>query len=65
MTFVLPSGIYRRIEKLMAHFLWIGASLDHHKSRVAWSEVTQPRKEGRLDIKKLVNWNKATILKYL
>lgn len=45
--------------------MWKGDSEEHHIARVAWTEVTKPKKEGGLGIKNLSTWNKACSLKLI
>ena len=36
-----------------------------HKAHVAWDEITRPKNEGGLGIKKLSKWSKAAAFKHL
>ena len=63
--FILPIGLYRKIEKMTANFLWTGSANKVHRLKVPWEKVTLPRNEGGLGIKKLGEWNKAASLRHL
>lgn len=41
------------IEKLCSAFFWSGSPNDHHKAKVAWSDLCLPKCEGGLGIRKL------------
>ena len=50
---------------MFARFLWLGPTMETLKAQEAWKEVTCPRKESGLGIKKLSKWSKAATLKHL
>ena len=63
--FVLPSGVFKRLEQLKAKFLWGAVNMKEEKAWVTWKDVTRLRCERGLDIKKLSDWNRATALKHI
>ena len=63
--FILPCSTLRKIESLLAAFLWRGTSLTTSGAKVAWNSVCYPMQEGGLGIKKLKDWNKAATLKHI
>lgn len=63
--FILPNSVIRKIESVMAAFLWIGVDQNTHKATVAWSEVYKQKQEGGLRVKNLYFWNKALVTKHI
>lgn len=64
-TFILLKACIKRINSLCGVFLWKGDIEEHHTARVSWQVVTKPKKEGRLGINDLLQWNKACCLKLI
>jgi len=63
--FILPCATIRKIESILASFLWKGASLSSNGSKVSWSSICYPLQEGGLGIKSLKTWNKAATMKHI
>ena len=63
--FILPPTVYKLIEQIFAKFFRSGPSMDKRGAYIAWSQVTKPRKEGGLGIKKLSEWSRAAAMKHL
>ncbi|KAJ6897578.1 hypothetical protein NC652_024398 [Populus alba x Populus x berolinensis] len=63
--FLLPCHIIRKIESILAAFLWKGTSLNHAGAKVAWASLCYPLKEGGLGIKSIRTWNNAAVLKHV
>ncbi|XP_058768924.1 uncharacterized protein LOC131642722 [Vicia villosa] len=63
-VFPLPKKIIQKIEALCRNFLW-SAKTDGRKALVAWEHLCEPRNAGGLNFKKLLFWNRATIMKLL
>ena len=63
--FILSGAMYRKLERLIANFLWTGSPMKPSRLKVPWVIVTRPRKEGGLGVKKLAEWNRAAALKHL
>ncbi|KAJ6723138.1 REVERSE TRANSCRIPTASE ZINC-BINDING DOMAIN-CONTAINING PROTEIN-RELATED-RELATED [Salix koriyanagi] len=62
--FILPMAVIKRIESILARFLWRGPSLAANGSKVSWDRICYPLKEGGLGIKSSQEWNKAALLKH-
>ena len=63
--FILPTGVFTKLERLLSNFLWSGSSLKTPRLKASWEEATRPRSEGGLGIKKLKECNKAAVMKHL
>ena len=63
LVFILPKKILKQVDRILRNFLWTGPDLSHRGAKVAWENITYPKSEGGLGIKKLESWNKACILK--
>lgn len=60
---MLPKGILQNITKAMRNFWW-SASKERHKILwIAWNKITQPKSEGKLGIRDLIDFNLAVISK--
>lgn len=64
-AFRLPNSFLEEIERLCAAFLWSGPDLNPKKAKVAWKYVCQPKEEGGLGLKSLMNVNKVSCLKLI
>lgn len=62
-VFRLPS--IKEIDQLCASFLWSGPSLKSTGAKVAWKDVTKPKREGGLGIRSLKEVNKVYGLKLI
>ena len=63
--FIIPAGVLRTLERMMANFLWSGSTSKAHRLKPRWEEVTLPRSEGGLGIKRLEEWNRAASIKHV
>ncbi|KAJ6989648.1 hypothetical protein NC653_018206 [Populus alba x Populus x berolinensis] len=63
--FIFPCATIRKIESILAAFLWKGTSLSPTRSKVAWNAICFPLHEGGLGIKKLKTWNQAATIKHI
>uniref|UniRef100_A0A5B7BNK9 Reverse transcriptase domain-containing protein n=2 Tax=Davidia involucrata TaxID=16924 RepID=A0A5B7BNK9_DAVIN len=63
--FILPKGVLKEIERMMSNFLWSRSDLKSNKNKVAWAALCTPKNEGGLGIKRLVDWNKASMLRHI
>jgi hypothetical protein len=63
--FILPCATTKKIESILAAFLWKGTSLSPTRSKVAWNVVCYPLHEGGLGIKRLKAWNQAATIKHI
>lgn len=57
--FIIPQRVINQVKAIMRAFLWKGPDLGKGGARVAWEDVSQPKEEGGLGIRKLHDWNKA------
>ncbi|XP_024014348.1 uncharacterized protein LOC112088307 [Eutrema salsugineum] len=64
-AFRLPKSCIQEIDKLCSAFLWSGPALNSRKTKVAWSVVTTPKREGGLGLKSLEVANKVSVLKII
>ncbi|XP_031260174.1 uncharacterized protein LOC116118323 [Pistacia vera] len=62
---IKSAATVRRIESILASFLWKGTSLSPSGAKVAWSSICYPLMEGGLGIKRIQDWNRAAILKHV
>ena len=62
---ILPKSIILRIERIIRAYLWRGNDDRGGGAKVAWADVTCPKKEGGLGLKRLEEWNKALMAKHL
>jgi hypothetical protein len=63
--FKIPVKVANRIEKLQRDFLWGGVGEEFKYHLVKWSKVCSPLSEGWLGIRKLVDFNRALLGKWL
>ncbi|KAJ6984025.1 hypothetical protein NC653_022290 [Populus alba x Populus x berolinensis] len=63
--FILPCSSIRKLESILAGFLWKGTSLNPCGAKVAWHSLCFPKKEGSLGLKRLKVWNKAAVMKQI
>lgn len=63
--FILPCATTKKIESILAAFLWKGSSLSPTGSKVAWNAICYPIHEGGLGVKRLKTWNQAATIKHI
>jgi hypothetical protein len=63
--FILPKKVIRAIEQKFNRFLWNGKDEGIARAKVSWSMLCLPKKEGGLGIKKLVEWNRAAMMRHI
>ncbi|KAG6761955.1 hypothetical protein POTOM_032433 [Populus tomentosa] len=63
--FILPCSSIRKLESILAGFLWKWTSLNPCGAKVAWHSLCFPKKEGSLGLKRLKVWNKAAVMKQI
>ena len=59
----LPKGILERLNSLMASFIWSGKGGVRKRHWISWSDLTKPKQEGGLGIRKLEDVQAAFRLK--
>lgn len=62
---ILPRKILKNIEAICRAFLWKGQATFQGAGAVAWDEVCKGKNDGGLGIKKLEDWNRAAMSKYI
>jgi hypothetical protein len=63
--FILPKKIIRAIEQKFNRFLWNGKDERIARVEVSWNMLCLPKEEGGLGIKKLEEWNRATMMRHI
>jgi hypothetical protein len=63
--FKIPVKVANRIEKLQRDFLWGGVGEEFKYHLVKWSKVCSPLSAGGLGLRKLVDFNRALLGKWL
>jgi len=63
--FMLPGETIKKLESILAAFLWRGTSLTSTGAKVAWHSICYPLHEGGLGVKRLKTWNQAANLKHI
>ena len=61
----LPKKILKVIEQKFRSFLWNGVEGSSKGSKIAWSDICIPKKEGGLGINDLFLWNKALMIRHI
>ena len=64
-TFILPKGCLKKIESLCSRFLWAGNIDNRATTKVAWTTVCLPKKEGGLGLRRFCEWNKVLCLRFI
>jgi hypothetical protein len=63
--FILPGATIKKIESILAAFLWKDTTLSTAGAKVSWSSICYPLQEGGLGIKRLKVWNRAVTIKHI
>lgn len=63
--FLLPKKLLKQIDSMCRVFLWTGTDIPSRKAPVAWEKVCLPKVYGGLNLRALIPWNHAAILKLL
>ncbi|CAN1840218.1 LINE-1 retrotransposable element ORF2 protein [Linum perenne] len=64
-VFSLPLSVIKRIQQLCSSYLWGGDDVSSKKAKVAWTEITYPKREGGLGLRDMKMWNQALIFRLL
>ncbi|KAL0293995.1 UNVERIFIED_CONTAM: hypothetical protein Sradi_6909500 [Sesamum radiatum] len=64
MTFILPKGIIKEVEKRLMSFLWRGTS-NRGYSKVTWDLVCRPYEEGELSLRDVLALNQVLMSTHL
>ena len=52
------------LEQNLNHYLWSGNDNIKAKAKVAWNQICVPNREGGLGLKRVNDWNKASMLRH-
>lgn len=63
--FILPKKITKTVEKICSSYLWNSGSDPVRYAKVSWKSLCNPKTEGRLGLKDLNVWNKASIARQI
>lgn len=63
--FIFPKKIVREVDQWCRSFLWSGKEGITKKATVSWDRVCQPKACGGLNLRQILVWNKAALLKQL
>ncbi|XP_074292527.1 uncharacterized protein LOC141619411 [Silene latifolia] len=61
--FLIPKCVVKRIEAVCRNYLWDGSADYHRVPSVGWDNVTLPKEEGGLGIKRTAIWKIASVAK--
>lgn len=64
-AFRLPSQCVKEINSICSAFLWSGPILSTQKAKIAWFDVCQPKDEGGLGLRNLMEANRVACLKLI
>lgn len=64
-VFILPKKVKKAIEQKLACFLWSGSDGPVKVVKVAWDTIFCPKKEGGLGLRRVEEWNKAAVMKFI
>uniref|UniRef100_A0A803PLA9 Uncharacterized protein n=1 Tax=Cannabis sativa TaxID=3483 RepID=A0A803PLA9_CANSA len=62
---ILPKKIVNEIEVICRAFLWKGQHSMTESTLIAWEFVCQAKSEGGIGFKKVAEWNRAAMFKYV
>ena len=52
-----------KIEQIFNWFLWSGKDVNARRAKVGWKSLCLPKEEGGLGLRRVKDWNDATIMK--
>lgn len=58
----LPKSIFKKIQSILARFLWSGNYTGPCQFNVAWADCCLPKDEGGLELKDLMDWNTSAVV---
>ncbi|XP_074315836.1 uncharacterized protein LOC141652088 [Silene latifolia] len=64
-SIILPKGIVKAVNKLCKDFLWGIKEGDRRLVFKSWDSFCLPRKEGGVNIKEVLSWNKSQMLAWI
>ena len=63
--FINPKLTCYKIEQIFNGFLWSGKEGNARRAKVGWKSLCLPREEGGLGLRRVKDWNDATIMKHI
>lgn len=63
--FILPQKLIKKIESMLASFLWSGELKTIYNAKVSWKEIACSVKEGGLGVMDIYTWNKSLVMKQI
>lgn len=64
-VFIIPKKVKNAIDQKLACFLWSGSDGTVKVVKVAWDTICCPKKEGGLGLRRVEEWNKAAVMKFI
>ncbi|XP_074265539.1 uncharacterized protein LOC141587978 [Silene latifolia] len=64
-SILLLKGIAKKIHKMCKDFFWGVAAGERRMVFKGWDSLCRPRKEGGVDIKEILSWNKAQMMGWI
>ncbi|GKE71580.1 RNA-directed DNA polymerase, eukaryota, reverse transcriptase zinc-binding domain protein [Tanacetum coccineum] len=65
LVYMIPSSVFKDIDKLLKRFLWNAGDSTKGKARVAWSWVCRPKDHGGIGLKSLKKWNEVLLITHV
>ena len=63
--FIIPKLTCYKIEQIFNWFLWSGKEGNARRAKVEWESLCLPKEEGGLGLRRVKDWNDATIMKHI
>lgn len=59
----ITKKVIKEIENIFRAFLWKGTDADISSAKVSWEIIYRPKSEGGLRLKRLSEWNVASLVR--
>ena len=63
--FIIPKLTFYKIEQIFNGFLWSSKEGNARRAKVGRKSICLPREEGGLGLRRVKDWNDATIMKHI
>ena len=63
--FIIPKFTCYKIEQIFSGFLWSGTDVNARRAKVGWKSLCLPKEEGGIGLRRVKDWNDATIMKHI
>ena len=63
--FIIPKFTCYKIEQIFSGFLWSGKDVNARRAKVGWKTLCLPKEEGGLGLRRIKDWNDASIMKHI